>query len=105
MPSALRARNQHMARKARRGMVPLPRCAGEDHSAMIARRGLMLVISSPSGAGKSTLSRRLLANDPNIGMSVSVTTRPKRANEIDGEDYIFVTPETFERLVREGAFL
>jgi guanylate kinase len=72
---------------------------------MIARRGLMLVISSPSGAGKSTLSRRLLANDPNIAMSVSVTTRPKRANEADGLDYFFVTPERFEELVRSGAFL
>jgi guanylate kinase len=72
---------------------------------MIARRGLMLVISSPSGAGKSTLSRRLLASDPNIGMSVSVTTRPKRANEIEGKDYIFVTPERFEEMVREEAFL
>jgi guanylate kinase len=72
---------------------------------MIARRGLMLVISSPSGAGKSTLSRRLLANDPNIALSVSVTTRPKRANEVDGKDYIFVTPERFEELVRSGAFL
>lgn len=72
---------------------------------MIARRGLMLVISSPSGAGKSSLSRRLLATDPTIGMSVSVTTRPKRANEIDGKDYIFVTPERFEELVRSDAFL
>ena len=72
---------------------------------MITRRGLMLVISSPSGAGKSTLSRRLLATDSNIGMSVSVTTRPKRANEIDGTDYIFVTPERFDTLVREGALL
>jgi len=72
---------------------------------MIARRGLMLVISSPSGAGKSTLSRRLLANDPNIAMSISVTTRPKRANEEDGKDYIFVTPERFEELVRSDAFL
>jgi guanylate kinase len=71
----------------------------------IARRGLMLVISSPSGAGKSTLSRRLLASDPTIAMSVSVTTRPKRTNEVDGRDYIFVTPEQFERMVEEGAFL
>jgi len=84
-------------------MVPLPRFAGEDR--LIARRGLMLVISSPSGAGKSTLSRRLLASDPTIGMSISVTTRPKRANEIDGKDYIFVTPERFEELVRSDAFL
>lgn len=74
-------------------------------SEAIARRGLMLVISSPSGAGKSTLSRRLLASDPNIAMSVSVTTRPKRVNEVHGKDYIFVSPEHFERLVQEGAFL
>ena len=74
-------------------------------NAAIARRGLMLVVSSPSGAGKSTLSRRLLKNDPQIAMSVSATTRPKRENEVDGKDYIFVTPERFEAMVREGAFL
>jgi guanylate kinase len=71
----------------------------------IARRGLMLVISSPSGAGKSTLSRRLLKSDPAIAMSVSVTTRPKRANEVDGKDYIFVDAERFEEMVQDGAFL
>ena len=74
-------------------------------SQAIARRGLMLVLSSPSGAGKSTLSRQLLKSDPNISMSISVTTRPKRKNEVDGEDYIFVTAERFEELVREDAFL
>jgi guanylate kinase len=71
----------------------------------IARRGLMLVLSSPSGAGKSTLSRRLLQSDPQIAMSVSVTTRPKRPNEVEGKDYFFVTPERFEAMVRDGAFL
>jgi guanylate kinase len=71
----------------------------------IARRGLMLVISSPSGAGKSTLSRRLLKSDPAIAMSVSVTTRPKRTNEEDGKDYNFVDAERFEDMVREGVFL
>ncbi|HEY4265080.1 MAG TPA: guanylate kinase [Micropepsaceae bacterium] len=71
----------------------------------IARRGLMLVISSPSGAGKTTLSRRLLAADPNIAMSVSVTTRPKRLNEEHGKDYIFVDAEHFETMLREDAFL
>jgi guanylate kinase len=71
----------------------------------IARRGLMLVISSPSGAGKTTLSRRLLAADPNIAMSVSVTTRPKRMNEVEGKDYFFVSAERFEEMLREGAFL
>jgi guanylate kinase len=71
----------------------------------IARRGLMLVISSPSGAGKSTLSRRLIKSDPAIAMSVSVTTRPKRTNEEDGKDYNFVDAERFEDMVREGVFL
>jgi guanylate kinase len=71
----------------------------------IARRGLMLVLSSPSGAGKSTLSRRLLDGDPQIAMSVSVTTRAKRPNEVEGKDYFFVTPDRFEDMVEEGAFL
>ena len=71
----------------------------------IARRGLMLVLSSPSGAGKSTLSRRLLKSDAKIAMSVSATTRPKRAGEIEGEDYFFITAKRFEEMVREGAFL
>jgi len=71
----------------------------------IARRGLMLVLSSPSGAGKSTLSRRLLDSDANITMSVSATTRAKRRNEVDGRDYQFVTPEQFEAMLREDAFL
>src|SRR5258706_14635595 len=71
----------------------------------IARRGLMLVVSSPSGAGKSTLARRLLETDPQISMSVSVTTRPKRTNEVDGQDYFFVRRERFEEMVPEGAFL
>ena len=74
-------------------------------SVEIARRGLMLVLSSPSGAGKSTLSKQLLKSDPNIAMSISATTRPKRKNETDGVDYIFVTPERFEEMVREDAFL
>ncbi|HYM18850.1 MAG TPA: guanylate kinase [Micropepsaceae bacterium] len=71
----------------------------------IARRGLMLVLSSPSGAGKSTLSRRLLQADQRISMSVSVTTRPKRPNELDGRDYFFVNPERFEEMARKGEFL
>ena len=71
----------------------------------IARRGLMLVLSSPSGAGKSTLSRRLLESDPKIAMSVSVTTRAKRPNEVEGKDYYFVTPERFEAMVKQDAFL
>ena len=74
-------------------------------SVAIKRRGLMLVLSSPSGAGKSTLARYLIDSDPQFSASVSVTTRPKRRNEIEGEDYIFVPPERFEEMTRQGAFL
>lgn len=74
-------------------------------STAIPRRGLMLVLSSPSGAGKSTLSRRLLQSDGRIAMSVSATTREKRPNEVEGKDYLFVTPEQFGKMVKEGAFL
>ena len=71
----------------------------------ILRRGLMLVLSSPSGAGKTTLSRRILESDAGIVMSVSATTRAKRSNEVEGRDYVFVSPEEFERMVRNGEFL
>ena len=70
----------------------------------IPRRGLLLVMSSPSGAGKSTLSRRLLASDRNITMSVSVTTRPPRPGEVNGRDYHFISQEEFARL-RDGGQL
>ena len=52
----------------------------------IQRRGLMLVLSSPSGAGKTTISRLLLDQDPDITMSVSVTTRPPRPGDVEGKD-------------------
>ena len=64
----------------------------------IQRRGLLLVMSSPSGAGKTTLSRRLLAKDSTITMSVSVTTRSPRPGEVDGKDYHFIAHEDFRRL-------
>ena len=69
------------------------------------RRGLLFVLSSPSGAGKSTIARMLLASDDGIAMSVSATTRPRRPGEVDGRDYHFVSTETFEAMVAEGAFL
>jgi guanylate kinase len=73
--------------------------------APIVRRGLLLVISSPSGAGKTTLSRRLLDRDPNITMSVSVTTRPPRPGEVDGRDYYFISKERFEAMRDAGELL
>jgi guanylate kinase len=71
----------------------------------VQRRGLMLVLSSPSGAGKTTLSRRLLQTDPAITMSVSVTTRSPRSNEVEGSDYFFVTAEDFARRAAANDFL
>ncbi len=61
----------------------------------IARRGLMLVLSSPSGAGKTTISRALLERDPALEMSISVTTRPRRPGEKEGRDYYFIDPTEF----------
>ncbi|MEF2551823.1 guanylate kinase [Aurantimonas sp. A2-1-M11] len=71
----------------------------------IARRGLMLVLSSPSGAGKSTIARNLLESDPSFSLSVSVTTRKRRASEIDGVHYRFIDRAEFERLRDGGALL
>ncbi len=71
----------------------------------IQRRGLLLVISSPSGAGKTTLSRRLLAEDSNITMSVSVTTRSPRPGETEGKDYHFIAREEFGRMRDRGDLL
>ncbi len=71
----------------------------------IPRRGLLFVMSSPSGAGKTTLSRRLLAADGNITMSVSVTTPKVRPGEIDGKDYHFISQARFEDMVAKGELL
>jgi guanylate kinase len=71
----------------------------------VARRGLMLVLSSPSGAGKTTLSRMLLKADRSVELSVSVTTRPKRPGETDGRDYHFIDRARFETMVKAGDLL
>jgi len=64
-----------------------------------------VVISSPSGGGKSTVIRRLRQRHPEFFYSVSVTTRAMRAGEKQGQHYDFVTPVTFERLVRNDQFV
>jgi guanylate kinase len=71
----------------------------------LSRRGLLIVLSSPSGAGKSTISRMLLAADPEVTMSISATTRPKRSGERDDVDYHFVDDAEFERMVASGDFV
>jgi len=65
----------------------------------------MFILSSPSGAGKTTIARRMMEEDANLRLSVSATTRPIRPGEVEGRDYYFTTPETFEGMVREDAFL
>lgn len=71
----------------------------------IERRGLMLVLSSPSGAGKTSLARKLLETDPQLMLSISITTRKQRPGEIHSRDYFFVTPLEFAKLRDEGELL
>ena len=71
----------------------------------MARRGLLLILSSPSGAGKSTLAKRLMAWDRTIRFSVSATTRAARPGEVDGRDYIFRSRAEFEAMVAAGEML
>jgi guanylate kinase len=85
------------ARKAQR--------KGKRATRKIARRGLMLVLSSPSGAGKTTLSRMLLKADKSVELSVSVTTRPRRVGEKHGRDYRFITKPQFEKMVANSELL
>lgn len=71
----------------------------------IARRGLCLVIAAPSGAGKSSIARALIGSEPDLALSVSVTTRPPRAGERDGIEYGFRTQAEFDALVASGGLL
>lgn len=68
-------------------------------------RGRLIVVSGPSGAGKSTLIREALDAVPQLAYSVSATTRDARPGEVDGEHYIFLSREEFERRIEEGYFL
>jgi guanylate kinase len=79
--------------------------AGRERGDSVARRGLMLVLSSPSGAGKTTLSRKLLDEDKNVMLSVSVTTRKMRPGEKDGRDYRFINRRQFDALVEKNELL
>ena len=69
------------------------------------KEGVLLVISSPSGTGKTTICKKLLEHDKNIHLSVSVTTRKKRKNEVEGVDYYFRSKKDFLNLKYENAFI
>jgi guanylate kinase len=69
------------------------------------RRGLMLVLSSPSGAGKSTISRLLLKDDPELALSISVTTRARRPSEVEAVHYYFIDPTRFGEMRDRGELL
>jgi guanylate kinase len=79
--------------------------AGRQREEKVARRGIMLVLSSPSGAGKTTLSRKLLDSDPAVDLSVSVTTREQRPGEVDGRDYHFIDSARFDTMVGNNELL
>ena len=69
------------------------------------RRGFLVVVSGPSGVGKNTLVNELRRRMPEVGYSVSVTTRPPRPGEKDGVNYFFVSPQAFQEMVRRGELL
>lgn len=74
-------------------------------SAAVPGRGRFIVLAAPSGAGKTSLVRALLRRNPDLRFSVSYTTRRRRREEVDGEDYVFVSREEFGQMVEAGAFL
>jgi guanylate kinase len=77
----------------------------ERQAGSVSARGMLVVVSSPSGGGKGTLIRRVLKSVPDLGYSVSFTTRPRREGEVHGQHYFFVSPAEFEKLVGAGEFL
>ncbi len=77
----------------------------QSRAGSINRRGLMLVMSSPSGAGKTTIARNLLRDEPDLELSVSVTTRDRRPSEIDKQHYHFISERDFEVMRDTGGLL
>lgn len=72
---------------------------------MSTRNGILFVISGPSGVGKGTVRNAVLPQVDGIQMSISATTRPPRAGEIDGRDYFFTTPARFQQMIANGELL
>ncbi|NBU29117.1 MAG: guanylate kinase, partial [Caulobacteraceae bacterium] len=68
-------------------------------------RGLLMMIVAPSGVGKTSLTRRLVADHPDLHLSISATTRAPRPGEHEGRDYHFVDRAAFESMIKDDAFL
>lgn len=71
----------------------------------LTHSGVLYVISAPSGAGKTSLVKALVESIPNLCVSISHTTRPKRPDEIEGVNYYFISKQKFESLIKAKAFL
>jgi len=79
--------------------------ANRNRSGAMARRGLLLILVAPSGAGKTAISRALLDHDPQVSLSISMTTRPARVGELDGVHYHFVDEDSFDHALARGDLL
>jgi guanylate kinase len=78
--------------------------AGRPRQQVDTMSGTLVIVSGPSGVGKTTICKRLV-EELNAYLSVSCTTRPRRDNEVDGQDYRFISRQEFERQLERGAFL
>ncbi|NTW48630.1 MAG: guanylate kinase [Chlorobiales bacterium] len=74
-------------------------------SAQHIKPGKLIVFSAPSGTGKSTIAKRILSEIPNLGFSISATTRAMRPGEADGREYYFLSKEIFEKKIQDNAFI
>ena len=72
---------------------------------MTASSKKLIIITAPSGAGKTSVTKYLLSNNPQLSFSVSATTRKPRSNEVDGQDYYFLTEEEFHKKIQADGFI
>lgn len=79
--------------------------AGGSATGPAQARGMLIIVASPSGGGKGTLIRRVLKTVPNLGYSVSFTTRLAREGEVEGRDYFFISEDKFREMIARGEFL